>query len=103
MGRVARVTGPVVDVEFPDDAMPELFNALKVEVDFSGEARTLTLEVAQHIGDNLVRVRVRWPYLDANSREIGAESSDYTIARDAHGKLKLRIALLRGIEHAPEG
>jgi F-type H+-transporting ATPase subunit beta len=55
VGRVARVTGPVVDVEFPDDAMPALFNALKVDVDFSGEKRTLTLEVAQHIGDNLVR------------------------------------------------
>jgi F-type H+-transporting ATPase subunit beta len=54
-GRVARVTGPVVDVEFPDDAMPELFNALHVDVEFSGETRLLTLEVAQHIGDNLVR------------------------------------------------
>ena len=61
VGRVARVTGPVVDVEFPSQAMPELFNALTVEVDFGealeGEAstRVLTLEVEQHIGDNLVR------------------------------------------------
>ena len=31
-GRVMRVTGPVVDVEFPRDAMPDLFNALKVDV-----------------------------------------------------------------------
>ena len=30
VGRVARVTGPVVDVEFPVEAMPELFNALNV-------------------------------------------------------------------------
>ena len=30
-GRVVRVTGPVVDVEFPRDAMPDLFNALEVE------------------------------------------------------------------------
>jgi F-type H+-transporting ATPase subunit beta len=62
VGRVARVTGPVVDVEFPVESMPELNNALKVTVDFGGdedtegeEARILTLEVAQHIGDNLVR------------------------------------------------
>jgi hypothetical protein len=50
------------------------------------------------VGDNLVRVRVRWPYLDANRHEIGAESSDYIIARDDHGKLKLRVALMRGVE-----
>ncbi|HRV67532.1 MAG TPA: F0F1 ATP synthase subunit beta, partial [Candidatus Nanopelagicales bacterium] len=60
VGRVARVTGPVVDVEFPSEQMPELFNALKVDVTFDAgegdvEHRTLTLEVAQHIGDNIVR------------------------------------------------
>jgi len=54
-GRVARVIGPVVDIEFPSDAMPAIFNALHVEVELSGTTRTLTLEVAQHIGDNLVR------------------------------------------------
>ena len=55
-GRVARVTGPVVDVEFPSDAMPGIFNALHVDAnDGQGGARTLTLEVAQHIGDNMVR------------------------------------------------
>jgi F-type H+-transporting ATPase subunit beta len=60
VGRVARVTGPVVDVEFPVEAMPELMNALHVDVSFGageegGGTRTLTLEVAQHLGDNLVR------------------------------------------------
>ena len=54
-GRVARVIGPVVDIEFPADSMPAIFNALTVNVTLGGEARTLTLEVAQHIGDNLVR------------------------------------------------
>ncbi|MCE5291143.1 MAG: F0F1 ATP synthase subunit beta [Nocardiaceae bacterium] len=54
-GRVVRVTGPVVDVEFPRDAMPALFSALHAEVTFSALAKTLTLEVAQHLGDNLVR------------------------------------------------
>ncbi|MFZ5850727.1 MAG: F0F1 ATP synthase subunit beta [Actinomycetota bacterium] len=54
-GRVARVTGPVVDVEFPVDAMPQIYNALHVDVALGGQQRTLTLEVAQHIGDNLVR------------------------------------------------
>ena len=54
-GRVARVIGPVVDVEFPADSMPDIFNALHVDVTLGGAQRTLTLEVAQHIGDNLIR------------------------------------------------
>ncbi|WP_406092547.1 F0F1 ATP synthase subunit beta [Kitasatospora purpeofusca] len=56
-GRVARVIGPVVDVEFPVDAIPNMFNALHVEVDNpdgSGK-KILTLEVAQHLGDGLIR------------------------------------------------
>lgn len=57
-GRVARVIGPVVDVEFPVDAMPDIYNALKVQVSDpaeDGALKTLTLEVAQHLGDGLVR------------------------------------------------
>ena len=54
-GRVARVIGPVVDIEFPADAMPEIYNKLEVDVTLAGETSTLPLEVAQHIGDGLVR------------------------------------------------
>ncbi|MER6123920.1 F0F1 ATP synthase subunit beta [Streptomyces sp. NPDC001795] len=57
-GRVARVIGPVVDVEFPVDAMPDIYNALHVDVADpanAGAKKTLTLEVAQHLGDGLVR------------------------------------------------
>ena len=50
-----RVTGPVVDVEFPRGSVPELFNALHAEISYEDLAKTLTLEVAQHLGDNLVR------------------------------------------------
>src|SRR6266498_2425096 len=55
VGRVVRVIGPVVDAEFPRDAMPEIFNALHVDVTLSGGTKTLTLEVALHLGDNMVR------------------------------------------------
>jgi F-type H+/Na+-transporting ATPase subunit beta len=54
-GRVVRVIGPVVDVEFAPDTMPEVYNALHVDRTLGEETRTLTLEVAQHIGDNMVR------------------------------------------------
>ena len=54
-GRVVRVIGPVVDVEFPPDAMPEINTAVTVDVSLEGETRTITCEVAQHIGDGQVR------------------------------------------------
>src|SRR5450631_2476528 len=54
-GRVSRIIGPVIDVEFPADAMPAMYNLLTVTVELSGEKKSLNLEVAQHIGDNMVR------------------------------------------------
>ncbi|WP_282825947.1 F0F1 ATP synthase subunit beta [Gulosibacter sediminis] len=55
VGRIARITGPVVDIEFPHDAMPGIYNALKTQVTMGEESFELTLEVAQHLGDDLVR------------------------------------------------
>ena len=54
-GRIARVIGPVVDVEFSADTMPEQNNALTTEVMMGGSTQTVTLEVASHLGDNMVR------------------------------------------------
>ena len=55
VGQVSRVTGPVVDVEFPTEQMPDIYNALHVDVTLEGETKTLTLEIEQHLGENLVR------------------------------------------------
>ena len=55
VGRIARVTGPVVDVEFPHDSIPEIYNALKTTITIGDTATEITLEVAQHLGDDLVR------------------------------------------------
>ena len=64
VGRVVRVTGPVVDVEFGRGEMPELNNAMHAEIDL-GQGnplnKELTLEVAQHIGDNMVRAIAMQP------------------------------------------
>jgi F-type H+-transporting ATPase subunit beta len=54
-GRVVRVIGPVVDVEFPPNELPEINNALTVDVDLAGTSITITCEVAQHIGDSTIR------------------------------------------------
>src|SRR6478735_11771956 len=55
VGRISRIIGPVVDVEFPADAMPEQYNLLTTQVSLSGETKNINLEVAQHIGDSMVR------------------------------------------------
>jgi F-type H+/Na+-transporting ATPase subunit beta len=55
VGRIARVTGPVVDVEFAGEEVPGLYSALEVDLELGGETKKLTLEVAQHIGEGMVR------------------------------------------------
>ena len=55
VGRVARVIGPVVDVEFPADQMPGIMNAVKIKIDAGELSREITAEVALHVGDNIVR------------------------------------------------
>jgi F-type H+-transporting ATPase subunit beta len=55
-GKIAQVMGPVVDVEFPPGALPQVYTALRVtNADISADADNLVLEVAQHLGENLVR------------------------------------------------
>ena len=51
IGRVIQVTGPVLDIKFADGQLPELLNA--IEIDLNGDK--LVVEVAQHIGDNVAR------------------------------------------------
>jgi len=52
-GKITQIIGPVVDIEFRPEELPALYNAVHVEQESDGT--TLTLEVAQHLGDNVVR------------------------------------------------
>ncbi len=54
-GRIVAIVGPVVDVEFPPDALPELHGALEFDVIVDGKSSPIVAEVAQHIGDSRVR------------------------------------------------
>ena len=55
-GRITQVIGPVVDVEFPPGALPEIYTALTASnKGISDEAGNLTVEVAQHLGENTAR------------------------------------------------
>ena len=51
VGTVIQVMGPVLDIRFPDDCLPELLSAIHVH---NGD-NTIVAEAAQHIGDNVVR------------------------------------------------
>ena len=53
-GKIVKVSGPVVDVEFPQ-SLPGIYNALTVEYKVQDQPAKLTLEVQQHLGDNTVR------------------------------------------------
>jgi F-type H+/Na+-transporting ATPase subunit beta len=60
-GRVVRIIGPVVDVEFPPDELPAIQNALTLERTLDNDATVITCEVAQHIGDSMVRAIAMQP------------------------------------------
>ena len=57
IGKIVQVIGPVVDVEFPSGKLPSNYSALKIKMPHEGNggATTLTVEVASHLGDNIVR------------------------------------------------
>jgi F-type H+-transporting ATPase subunit beta len=79
IGRVIRVIGPVVDVEFGRDNIPPLYNALHVDIELGELSKTMTLEVAQHIGDDQVRTIALQPtdglVRGAEVRDTGAAIS----------------------------
>ena len=55
IGTITQVIGAVVDVKFPPDAIPEIYNALKAEIDAGGKKSEIVLEVQQQLGDGVVR------------------------------------------------
>jgi F-type H+-transporting ATPase subunit beta len=54
-GRVVAIAGPVVDVEFPPDALPEINHAIEMDIELEGDAIRIVAEIAQQIGENRVR------------------------------------------------
>src|SRR5687768_7555261 len=57
-GRIVQVTGPVVDIEFPPDQLPEIFNAVVISMEgsvVSSASNRIICEVQQHLGNDWVR------------------------------------------------
>ncbi|MEZ0215935.1 MAG: F0F1 ATP synthase subunit beta, partial [Rariglobus sp.] len=55
IGKIVSVIGPVVDVQFPENNVPPIYQALTVDFTVSGKQEHLTLEIQQHLGDGVVR------------------------------------------------
>jgi len=55
IGRVAQVIGPVIDVEFESEKLPEIYTALTIDEELDGQKIRLTAEVQQHLGRNQVK------------------------------------------------
>ena len=78
-GRIVKVAGPVVDIEFPPDALPEIHYAVEFDIAIAGSKKqTVVAEVAQHLGDSRVRAIAMKPtdglIRGAVARNTGAAS-----------------------------
>ena len=54
-GKILQIIGPVVDVQFAEDALPAIYQALTIDFTVGGQEEKLTLEVQQHLGDGVAR------------------------------------------------
>ncbi|HET7559746.1 MAG TPA: F0F1 ATP synthase subunit beta, partial [Limnochordia bacterium] len=89
-GRVLQVTGPVVDVEFEPQHLPALYNALRIKSHSEGVDLDLTLEVAQHLGNNTARC-IAMASTDGLKRGVAVEDLGQPISvpvgREALGRV----------------
>ncbi len=100
-GKVVQVLGAVVDVEFPPDQLPEIYNEVKVRI--AGAERELSLEVEQHLGNNWVRCVAMGP-TDGLPRGTAAYDAGAPISVPVGPKTLGRIfnVLGQAIDNKPE-
>ena len=96
-GTVSQVMGPVVDVRFEEGALPAIYNALTMPI---GE-RTLTVEVAQHIGDNVARC-IAMASTDGMQRGVDVTDTGAPISvpvgRETLGRIFILICAVRALK-----
>src|SRR5579883_2250091 len=100
-GKVVQVLGAVVDVEFPPDQLPEIYNEVLVRP--SGADQDLTLEVEQHLGNNWVRCVAMGP-TDGLQRGVDAYDVGEPITVPVGEKTLGRIfnVLGQAVDNKPE-
>ena len=98
-GKVSQVMGPVVDVRFEEGSLPAIYNALTMPI---GD-RTLTVEVAQHIGDNVARC-IAMASTDGLQRGVDVTNTGKAISVPVGDKTLGRIFNVLGepVDNLPE-
>lgn len=74
LGHVVQVIGPVVDIKFPPEQLPDIYNAVKIKGQSGDVEINLTVEVMQHLGDSIVRC-VAMSSTDGLTRGMEAENT----------------------------
>jgi F-type H+-transporting ATPase subunit beta len=95
-GKVVQVMGPVVDVEFPEGKIPAIYNALKLtNKAINDQADNLVLEVAQHLGENVVRT-IAMDSTDGLSRGVSVKDTGAQISMPVGREVLGRILNVTG-------
>lgn len=90
-GKIVQVMGPVVDVEFPEGKLPPIYNALKLtNPSINDQDGNLTLEVAQHLGEGVVRT-IAMDSTDGLTRGVAVKDTGdqitVPVGRDVLGRI----------------
>ena len=78
-GRIVKVAGPVVDIEFPPGELPEILHAVEIEFELGGEKKKVVAEVAQHLGDSKVRAIAMAPTDGLTARPVTNTGGPITV------------------------
>jgi F-type H+-transporting ATPase subunit beta len=96
LGKIIQVMGPVVDVQFSEGNVPEIYYALKTtNTSISAEKENLVLEVAQHLGENIVRT-IAMDSTDGLSRGVEVRNTNEQIKVPVGEKVLGRIINVTG-------
>ena len=103
-GRIVGIAGPVVDVEFPRGALPELNSAVEFDIELEGETVTVLAEVAQQLGGGRVRAVCLKP-TDGLVRGTPVRNTGHGITVPVGDKVLGHIWNVWGqpLDEAPEG
>ncbi len=94
MGEIIQIIGPVVDVRFPVEQLPEIYDALEIQDDLHD--RTIVVEVAQHLGNDTVRA-VALAATDGLSRGLPVRATGAPIAVPVGDACKGRLFNVLGL------
>ena len=85
VGKVVQIIGPVVDIEFQDGHLPEIYNAVRITGQAGADVIDLIVEVEQHLGENRVRTVAMKP---TDGLQRGMAATDHGVADHDAGRAR---------------